>query len=217
MTFVSALGVAESRSAGSLVRDAPAESAFSTMSAEFTSLVLQLRTDPSAVVDRIVPQVYGELRRIAHRYLRGEQTGHTLSTTALVHEAYLRLVDADRVAWEDQTHFLALAANTMRRVLIDQARSRRADKRGGGHVRVDLDAASFSADESADILVGIDDALDRLGKLSPRLVKVVECRFFGGMTEEETASALGVTDRTVRRDWLKAKGLLASMLEDPSL
>jgi len=154
---------------------------------------------------------------MAHRYLRGEQTGHTLSTTALVHEAYLRLVDVDRVAWEDQTHFLALAANTMRRVLIDHARSRKAEKRGGEQVRVDLDAASFTADESADILVAIDDALQRLGELSPRLVKVVECRFFGGMTEEETASALGVTDRTVRRDWLKAKGLLASMLGDPTL
>ncbi|MEP7344009.1 MAG: ECF-type sigma factor, partial [Gemmatimonadaceae bacterium] len=131
-------------------------------------------------------------------------------------EAYLRLVDADKVAWEDQTHFLALVANTMRRVLIDHARSRRADKRGGDQVRVDLDAASFSADESADMLVAIDDALDRLGELSPRLVKVVECRFFGGLTEEETASALGVTDRTIRRDWLKAKGLLASMLGDAS-
>ena len=187
------------------------------MSAEFTTLVQQLRTDPSAVIDRIVPQVYDELRRMAHRYLRGEQTGHTLSTTALVHEAYLRLVDADKVVWEDQTHFLALAANTMRRILIDHARSRRADKRGGDQVRVDLDAASFSADESADILVAIDDALQRLAQLSPRLVKVVECRFFGGMTDEETASALGVTDRTVRRDWLKAKGLLASMLGDPML
>lgn len=163
-------------------------------------------------MDQVVPQVYDELRRIAHRYLRGEQTGHTLSTTALVHEAYIRLVDAEQLTWEDRNHFLAVAANTMRRVLIDSARARRAEKRGGDHVRVDLDAAQFSADESADVLVAIDDALQRLGDLSPRLVKVVECRFFGGMTEEETAVALGVTDRTVRRDWLKAKGLLATML-----
>lgn len=184
------------------------------MSSDLTLLVQQLRTDPAAVMDEVVPPVYEELKRIAHRYLRGERTGHTLSTTALVHEAYIRLVDADRITWEDRNHFLALAANTMRRVLIDHARARHAEKRGGDLIRVDLDQSTFSADESAEVLVAIDDALKRLGELSPRLVKVVECRFFGGMTEEETATALGVTDRTVRRDWLKAKGLLATMLGD---
>ena len=180
---------------------------------ETTALVRQLRTGDPTIADQVTALVYGELRRIAHRHLQGEQLGHTLSTTALVHEAWLRLVDGDQVPWEDRSRFLALAAATMRRVLIDYARSRRAEKRGGDRKRVDLDAVSLAVEESAESLVAIDDALLKLSELSPRLAQVVECRFFGGLTEEETASALSVTDRTVRRDWLKAKGWLAAMLE----
>lgn len=184
--------------------------------ADLTDLVLTLRTGP-ATADAVFPVVYDELRRIAHRVLHDERTGHTLDTTALVHETYLRLVDATRVPWEDRSRFLALAATAMRRILIDYARGRRAAKRGGDRVAIDLERVQLSADESIDALVALDDALGRLGALSPRLVQVVECRFFSGMTEEETAAALGITDRTVRRDWLKAKGWLAAVMAgDPT-
>lgn len=178
---------------------------------DLTDLVLALRTGPAGA-EAVFPIVYDELRRIAHRVLRDERTGHTLDTTALVHETYLRLVDSARVPWEDRSRFLALAATAMRRILIDYARGRLAAKRGGERVAVDFDKLQLSADESVDALVALDDALGRLAVLSPRLVQVVECRFFCGMTEPETATALGVTDRTVRRDWLKAKGWLAAVL-----
>lgn len=162
--------------------------------------------------------VYGELRRIARRQLAGENVGHTLETTALVHEAYLRLVDQTRARFADRAHFFAVAAQMMRRVLIDHARRFRAQKRGGDWKRVDLDRAEVPIDERADTLLALDEALTRLAALNPRLSRVVECRFFGGMTEEETAAALGVTDRTVRRDWVKAKGwLYAEMTGAPEL
>jgi RNA polymerase sigma factor (TIGR02999 family) len=163
------------------------------------------------------PLVYDELRRMARRALDGEQDGHTLDTTALVHEAYLRLVDSSRVPWEDKSRFLAVAATAMRHILIDYARRRRAKKRGSAPVAVDLDKVQLSVDDSIDTLVALDDALTRLQALSPRLVQVVECRFFVGMTEEETAAALGVTSRTVRRDWLKAKGWLAAVMSGEPL
>ncbi|MDQ2670242.1 MAG: sigma-70 family RNA polymerase sigma factor [Gemmatimonadota bacterium] len=152
--------------------------------------------------------VYDELRRIARRQLAREGIGHTLETTALVHEAYLRLVDQSRARFADRAHFFAVAAQMMRRVLIDHARRFRASKRGGDLKRVDLDRAEIPLEDRADTLVALDDALTRLAAMSPRLAQVVECRYFGGMTEEETAAALGVTDRTVRRDWVKAKGWL---------
>ena len=154
--------------------------------------------------DRLLPLVYDELRRIAHRQLGRERTGHTLSTTALVHEAYLRLVDQTRARWVDRAHFFAVAAGVMRRILVDYARRYRAAKRGGDAQRVDLDAAEVSLDQRSGMLIDLDEALGRLAELNPRLSQVVEYRFFGGMTEEETAEALGVTDRTVRRDWIKA-------------
>lgn len=184
-----------------------------TKAPDLTDLVLALRTGPAGA-EAVFPVVYEELRRIAHRVLRDERTGHTLDTTALVHETYLRLVDSTRVPWEDRSRFLALAATAMRRILIDYARGRLAAKRGGERVAVDLEKLQLSADESVEALVALDDALGRLAALSPRLVQVVECRFFCGMTEPETATALGVTDRTVRRDWLKAKGWLAAVLAD---
>lgn len=162
--------------------------------------------------DAMLPLVYDELRRLARRALDGEQTGHTLDTTALVHEAWLRLADSAQVPWEDRGRLLAVAATAMRHILVDHARKRRALKRGGAPIAVDLDKVQLSTDESLDLLVALDDALARLGALSPRLVQVVECRFFVGLTEEETATALGVTSRTVRRDWLKAKGWLAAVM-----
>ncbi len=165
-------------------------------------------------VDRLLPLVYDELRRVAHRQLGRERPGHTLSTTALVHEAYLRLVDQTRARWVDRAHFFAVAAGVMRRILVDYARRFRAAKRGGDAQHVDLDLAQVSLDERSELLVNLDEALGRLAELNPRLSQVVECRFFGGMTEEETAEALGVTDRTVRRDWIKAKAWLSRELRD---
>ncbi len=165
------------------------------------------------VVERLVPFVYDELRQIARRHLRGEQSGHTLSTTALVHEAYLRLVHVNDIPEENRARFLAAASVAMRRVLLDYARSRKADKRGGGAHQVELDDAMAVATGQTDQLLALEEALQRLVEVAPRLVQVVECRFFGGMTEDETALALGTSVRTVRRDWLKAKGWLAAELE----
>jgi RNA polymerase sigma-70 factor, ECF subfamily len=167
-------------------------------------------------LDGLLPFVYDELRRVAHRQLGRERPGHTLQPTALVHEAYLRLVDQTRARWVDRAHFFAVAAGVMRRILIDYARRYRAAKRGGDAQRVDLDLAELSLDERSEMLINLDEALGRLAELNPRLSQVVECRFFGGMTEEETAEALGVTDRTVRRDWIKAKAWLSRELQGPA-
>jgi RNA polymerase sigma factor (TIGR02999 family) len=162
--------------------------------------------------DRLMPIVYDELRAVAERQLRREGVGHTLGPTALVHEAYLRLVDQSRAQWVNRAHFFSVAARIMRRLLVDHARRRLAEKRGGGVHAMDLDAAEIPVEEEAESLLALHDALERLERMSPRLAAVVECRFFGGMTETETASALDVTDRTVRRDWIKAKGWLHQQL-----
>jgi RNA polymerase sigma factor (TIGR02999 family) len=159
--------------------------------------------------------VYADLARMAHRQLGLEAPGHTLSTTALVHEAYLRLVDQTRADWDDRVQFFAVAAHVMRRVLVDYARRHRAARRGGAQRKaVSLEAlesigtASLAVAERADVLLALDEALDRLAALDARQARVVECRFFGGLTEAETAAALGVTSRTVTRDWVKARGWL---------
>jgi len=179
--------------------------------------------DPDAM-DRLVPLVYEELARIAHRQLRLEVPGHTLSTTALVHEAYLRLVDQTRAQWADRAQFFGVAAHSMRRVLVDHARRHRAARRGGVHRRdiplealEAIDAANLAAGDRAEILVAMDEALDRLAALDSRQARVVECRFFGGLTESETAEALGVTARTVARDWVKARGWLYQELHRDEL
>lgn len=173
-----------------------------------TDLLRQYRAGDREALDAVVPLVYDELRRLARRQLAGEAGGHTLSTTALVQEAYFRLADLREVEWRDRTHLLAMAARAMRRVLVDHARRHRADKRGGGRRAISLDEALVVSEENVDSVLAIDDALVRLEALSPRLAQVVECRFFGGLTEEETAEALGVTTRTVQRDWVKARALL---------
>jgi RNA polymerase sigma factor (TIGR02999 family) len=165
-------------------------------------------------VDALLPLVYDELRRIAHRQLRAERTDHTLSTTALVHEAYVKLADQTRAQWNDRAHFFAVAAVAMRRILVDYARKRQAEKRGGGVRPVTLDDAAALIEDRADALLAVDEALTRLAGIDERLSRVVECRFFGGLTEEETATALRVTARTVRRDWVKAKGWLYQELHD---
>jgi len=161
-----------------------------------------------------VPLVYDDLRRIAHRRLQSERTDHTLDTTAVVHEAYLALVDQATATWNDRAHFFAVAARVIRHVLIDHARRRGALKRGGGDVRVPLKDDLLPAEgmrRQID-LVALDHALAELGKHDPRLERVVECRFFGGMTVPETAAALEMSVRTVERDWTRARAYLYQAL-----
>ena len=163
--------------------------------------------DAGQPLDSLLPLVYAELRRMAHGYLSHERTGHTLATTDLVHEAYVRLANQRDVAME-RPLFLTVASAAMRRILVDHARRHQAAKRGGGATRLTLDEATIAADESSEVLVALDEALTRLAAIDARRAQVVECRYFGGLTEEETAEALHVTARTVRRDWTKAKAWL---------
>jgi RNA polymerase sigma factor (TIGR02999 family) len=164
-------------------------------------------------VERLLPLVYEELRRIARRQLRHEGVGHTLNTTALVHEAYLRLAAPSHLDISGRAEFLSIAAMAMRRVLIDYARQRTAQKRGGVQMRVELDDIEVAAEGRAEQLVALDEALTALAVSNPRLARVVDCRFFGGMSQEETALALQLTPRTVRRDWTKARMWLAMAMD----
>jgi RNA polymerase sigma factor (TIGR02999 family) len=173
-----------------------------------TELLLSLRAGRSEAMTRLFPLVYDELRRIAHCHLLGQGEGHTLGTTGLVHEAYLRLADQTRVEWNDRRHFYAAASRAMRHILVDHARRHYAVKRGGGRPVIELVEGTVAVEERAELLVALDEALQRLEALDERLGRVVECRFFAGLSEEETAEVLGVTARTVRRDWTKAKGWL---------
>jgi RNA polymerase sigma factor (TIGR02999 family) len=180
---------------------------------EITRLIQEHRQGSRDALDRLFPLVYDELRRMAHRALLRERASHTLNTTALVHEAYLRLVDQHRANWNDRVHFLAIAATAMRRILVDYARRQKRLKRGGEQRPVDLDDAMLVADQRADTLLALDEALSGLGALNERLARVVECRFFAGLTTEETAAALQVTTRTVERDWQKARAWLYIQLQ----
>ncbi len=162
----------------------------------------------AAELDRLVPIVYDELRRIAHRQLRGERTDHTLDTTGLVHEAYLKLSRLDRIEWRDRSHFLAVAAGAMRRILVDYAVARRTGKRGGGRERVPLDDILILADERAEELLALDEALQRLAAESERAARIVEWRYFAGMSIEETADVLGISPATVKREWVTARAWL---------
>jgi RNA polymerase sigma-70 factor (ECF subfamily) len=173
-----------------------------------TDLLLQIRDGSPEALDRLFPLVYEALRRIARRQLHGERPGHTLDTTGLVHETYLRLVDHDRLQWQDRGHFFALASRAMRQILVDYARRYRALRRGGGARHQELREEDATTDERGETLLALDEALERLAAINPRLSQVVECRYFGGLSEEETAQALGVTTRTVQRDWAKARGWL---------
>jgi RNA polymerase sigma factor (TIGR02999 family) len=165
-------------------------------------------------LDALMPVVYEHLRLIARRQLAKRNRNGTLSTTGLVHEAYLKLVDQSRIAWSDRGHFFALASVAMRHVLVDRAKARLAIKREGQSRRVTLDEAMLSVNAHPSTLLEINDAVDRLSLIDPRLTQVVECRFFGGLNEDETAEALGVTTRTVQRDWAKAKMLLRRALAE---
>ena len=169
--------------------------------------------DAPTPLDDVVTLTYQDLRAIAHRRLAARARGGTLSTTALVHEAYLKLSDHSRGRWQDVSHFLALASVAMRHVLVDRAREAAALKRGGERRRITLDEDVLAVEVQSDAILQLDDALVRLAELEPRLAKVLECRFFGGLTEQETADALGVTVRTVQRDWVKARVLLRRLLD----
>ena len=180
------------------------------------ALAASARGAPDAL-DRLMPLVYSELRRVAHRQLRSERPGHTLSTTALVHEAFLKLADQTRTQWVDRAQFFALAARAMRRILVDYARRHRALRRGGANQRTSFDEDRLgivAAAERAEELIALDDALTRLAALDERLGRVVELRYFAGLKEAEVAQVLGVTPRTVARDWVKAKGWLYRELRD---
>lgn len=188
-----------------------------SMSGDSDDVSRILRDSPPGdrnALDRVFALVYDELRRLAHAHLASQPAGQTLSTTVLIHEAYLRLADQTGAHFPDRAHFYAYAARVMRTILVDYARSRTAAKRGGGRRAVTLDAAQLPIHAQADLVLGIDEALKRLAAIDERLARVVECRFFGGMTETETAGVLGVTDRTVRRDWIKARTWLHAELND---
>ena len=161
-----------------------------------------------ATVDSLVPLLYDELRRIAHHRQRAEQTGHTLETTGLVHEAYLRLVGTEHLNIADRAHVLAVAAQAMRHVLIDSAVRRKAIKRGGGRATVSIDDVPVVDDARSEELLALDEALSRLGEIDARQARVVECRFFGGMSIEDTAVALDLSPATVKRDWALARAWL---------
>jgi len=173
-----------------------------------TDLLLELSEGRPGALDRLIPLVYDELRHIAHGQLRGERPGHTLTTTALVHETYLRLVKIEQVEWRDRAHFFAVAARVMRRVLIDYARARQRDKRGGAPVQVPLSEALNGLVQQPDDLLALEDALARLEVRSERQCRVVECRCFAGMSVEETAAALDTSPATVKRDWAFARAWL---------
>ena len=173
-----------------------------------TQLLIAWRNGDETALDELMPLVYEELRRMARNYLRRERSDHTLQTTALVNEAYLRLIDHKRIEWQNRAHFFALAARAMRRILVDYARSRKYQKRGGGARKVSISEAAVLAQERAAEMVALDDALNALAALDPRKSQVVEMRYFGGMSVEETAEALGISAVTVTRDWNTAKGWL---------
>jgi RNA polymerase sigma factor (TIGR02999 family) len=172
---------------------------------EITGLLLDWGNGDKVALDRVIPLVYQELRRLAHRQMRRERAGDTLQTTALINEAYLRLVDYERVRPRDRSHFFAIAAQAMRRILIERARSRRSAKRGSGAQKVSLDEATDVSDERAADLVALDEALTNLSAIDPRKAEIVELKYFGGLTIEETAEVLEVSTPTVERDWHTAK------------
>lgn len=164
--------------------------------------------DPGAL-ERLTPKVYLELRRMAAKYMRNERVGHTLQATALVHEVFLRLVDVDSVSWQDRAHFFAVSANIMRRILVDRARAKGMAKRGGGTIQANLDDVPEVASGSRDReMVAIDEALDALAQIDPRKAKVIELRFFGGLSVEETAEVLKISPQSVLRDWKMARAWL---------
>jgi RNA polymerase sigma-70 factor (ECF subfamily) len=183
---------------------------------DVTALLRAWRHGDEAALERLVPLVEPELHRIARRCMAGERAGHSLQATALVNEAYLRLVDVQRVNWQDRAHFLAMSARLMRRVLVDAARAKGYQKRGGGAVKVTLDEALIPSAGPAVDLVALNDALEALAAFDERKSRVVEMRFFGGLSVEESAAVLDVSVDTVMRDWKLAKAWLLREMREPS-
>ena len=181
---------------------------------QVTRLLQEWKSGEDGAFDKLVPIVYDDLRMIARGHLRRTGRGMTLDTTALAHEAWVRLVDQESVDWNDRGHFFAVYSVVTRNIIVDMARARGALKRGGDLRRVDLDSVDLSVDEQADLILTVDAALSRLEALEPRLAQVVNCRFFAGLSEEETANALECSARTIRRDWVKAQAMLQEILAD---
>ena len=178
---------------------------------EVSRLLADWSKEDPAARDALVPIVYEELRRLAHHYMKGERANHTLQTTALVNEAYLRLTDVTRMQWRDRAHFFAMAATLMRRILVDHARDRARDKRGGGVVFTALQDDQAAAGSTVDALA-LDEALDRLAAIEPQHARIVELRYFAGLTIEETSEALGISPATVKREWTWVRAWLYQQL-----
>ena len=175
---------------------------------QITKLLIAWRNGESTALEELMPLVHRELKQIARRYMRHQRVGHTLQTTALVNEAYVRLVDSNRVNWQDRSHFYAISAQLMRRVLVDAARRKNSAKRGGERVQITLsDDLKTTPDSEADV-VALDEALKRLAEMNARQCQIVELRYFGGLTEDEIATTLNISTRTVRRDWNLARAWL---------
>jgi len=184
-----------------------------TSSPSVSQLLRRWNDGDSEVIEQLLPLIYGELRRMAQRYMRQQPSGHTLQTTALIHEAYLRLVGQEERRWENRAHFFGVAAQAMRHILVDYARARRTTKRGGEARAVSLEEAAIVSAERTAELVALDDALTELARLSPRQSRVVELRYFGGLSVAETAEVLAVSSDTVTRDWNQAKAWLNRELD----
>ena len=175
---------------------------------EVTRLLADWSGGDNSALERLIPLVQPELHRLAHHYMSREAIGHTLQTTALLNEAYLHLVDDPKRNWQNRTHFVAAAAQLMRRIMVDHARERRAQKRGGGAVKVELDDAALVTERRSDELLALDEAMEKLAALDPRKTQIVELRYFGGLTVEETAGFLQLSQRMVEREWMMAKAWL---------
>ena len=175
---------------------------------DVTTLLIDWSRGDKAALERLTPLVYDELRRLAKRYLRQERSGHTLQSTALANEAFLRLVDQSQVQWQNRAHFFGVAAQMIRRILVDYARARRTDKRGGGFTQLSLDDAIGVPETRSVELIALDEALDELARLDVKQGRIVELRFFVGLSVEETAEVIGVSPATVKREWTSAKAWL---------
>jgi RNA polymerase sigma factor (TIGR02999 family) len=181
---------------------------------EVTQLLGDWSRGDTGALERLIPLVQPELHRLAHHYMSRERAGHTLQTTALINEAYLRLVDNSKPLWQNRNHFVAAAAQLMRRIMVDHARERLSLKRGGGAVRVTLDETAWVTDTRSEELLALDEALESLAELDPRKSQIVELRYFGGLTAEETAEFLNLSLRTVEREWNMAKAWLYRALSE---
>ena len=181
---------------------------------QVTQLLADWRQGEEAALEKLTPLVYEELRRLAHRYMAGQQPDHTLQTTALVNEAYLRLVDQTKPSFANRSHFFAVAATAMRQILVNHAKAQQRQKRGGGASKVDLDTAALISPEQTKTVLDVDEALERLAQLDSRKAQVVELKYFGGLNQDEIAEVLKISIVTVRRDWLFARAWLYTELQN---